>query len=246
MTYLTPQRRRIARVSAARNRARRGLSGFVDDIGNTISGIIDPKINSQCLDEANQQVAELDARTLDLAANWKPTGFYSPADVQKLIIQTMALISSATDTVGKAPRSTDDSETQIQQALDTLFQKGQRSMVYVKALQDATKSGATVINAAGLKDWVLDSMQASSSALVTASVMECNTPWLASAVLALAPLFDALVDVAKRVLNAVLKLGDTVLKVAEGIPEILTILKWGAIVGAALWGISELRKRGRA
>lgn len=242
MTYLAPQRRRVRRMTVARNR---GLSGFVDDIGTAIKNAVDPSINTQCLDQANAAVADLDARTQSLAATWNPTGFYAPADVQRLITQTMALLSSATDTVGKAPRSTSDAESQIQQALDTLFQKGQRSMVYVKALQDATKSGATVINAAGLKDWVLDAMQASSSALVTASVMDCNTPWLASAVLALQPLFDALAQVASAVLDAAVNLGATVLKVADDLPQIWTILKWGALIGGALWGLSELRKRSR-
>jgi uncharacterized protein YukE len=233
-------------MNAARNRrSARGLSGFVDDIGSTISGLIDPKINSQCLDQANAQVAELDARILDLASTWHPTGFYAPADVQKLIAQTMALLSSATDTVGKAPRSTSDSEAQIQQALDTLFQHGQRELVYTQALQDAARSGATVINAAGLKDWVLDSMQAASSALVTASVMECNMPWLADAILALAPLFDALASVAKRVVDAAVGIGTTILKIADDLPQIWTVVKWGAVIAAALWGYSEMRKRGR-
>ena len=33
--------------------------------------------------------------------------------------------------------------------------------------------------------------------------------------------------------------------VADDLPQIWTILKWGAIIGGALWGLSELRKRSR-
>ena len=224
MTYL-------ARARPRRTvRRRRGMGDWSDPIVP----------QSGCIDDANAQVASLDAQTLDLAKNWNPTGFYSPADVQRLVTQTMALISSATDAVGQAPRSTADAETQIQQALDTLFQKGQKALVYTQAIGDAAKQGKDVINASGLKGWVLDSMNAASNALVTSAVLECNTPWLASAVMALAPLFAALAGVAKSVVNAVLKIGETALKIAEDLPEIWTIVKWGTVAAVSIWALLQL------
>jgi hypothetical protein len=200
-----------------------------------------------CLDQANTLVASLDATTNDLAKNWHPTGLYAPADIQALIVKTMALVSSATDRVGAAPRSTSDAEGQINQALTTLFQKGEASMVYVQALRDASTSGATVIQADGLKRWVIETMGAVSNALVTASVMECNMPWLATLIITFQGHFDALSEVAMAIYGVVkevaIKAGETIMKVADTVPDLITWAKWGAIAYGVIWLYGEFTKR---
>lgn len=227
MTYLAKRQRVAKRPSV-------GLSGMFDWL---------PTPPNTCLNEANAAVAPLDAKVMDLAKNWNPSGFYAPADLQKIVVETMSLVRRGSDTVAAAPLSTSDARSQIQQALTKLSQQGQRSMVYVKALQDATASGANIINAAGLKTWVLDTMQAVSSALVTAGVMECHMPWLATAIIAFQGYFDVLAAVVKRVVGVVLKLGDNVLKVADHAGDILTFLKWAVIIGGGAWGVMEIRRR---
>ena len=231
MTYLTKRPRVVHR-----RRPPAGLAGLFDWLPPS----------SQCLDEANAKVAPLDARVADLAKNWKPTGFYAPDDIQKIIVQTMQLVSSASNALAEAPYSASDSQSQIQQAITKLGQQGQRSMVYVQALRDASASGANVINAAGLKTWVLDTMQATSSALVTAAVMECNMPWLANVIIEFQGYFDVLAAVVKRVVGVVLSVGDSVLKVADHLGDIMTFLKWAAIIGGGAWGVMELRRRSRS
>jgi hypothetical protein len=217
-----------------------------------MSGLFDlpdwiPGNRNVCLDEANAKVAGLDAKTQDLARTWMPNGFYTPAELQHLLVSTMELANSAMNALSEAPTSTSDASSQIQQAVTKLGQQGQRSMVYVEALRKATASGATVLNAAGLKTWVLDTMQAVSSALVTAAVMECNMPWLASAIIMFQSMFDALASVAKRIVGVVVNVGDTVLDVADNIGNIVTILKWAAILGGGAYlaiKLGEVRRSG--
>lgn len=239
MTYISNR----ARPVMMRRRARRGLSGLLDPIIGTPGGT-----NADCLDQANAQTAALDQRTQSLAATWTPTGFYAPADVQQIVSATLSLVNSGTNALATAPTSTSDAQSQINQAQDKLAQQGQRSMVYVNALRDAAATGATVLNAAGLKTWVLDSMQAVSSALVTAAVMECNMPWLATAIIAFQGYFDTLASIVSRVVGVLVKIGDNVLKVADNVDELFTVLKWAALIGGGAYlaiKLGEVQRRSR-
>jgi hypothetical protein len=222
--------------------SRRGMSGLTDPIVDVSTWLKDG-----CLDQANAATAALDQRTQNLAATWHPTGFYSPADVQQIVSETLSLVNSGTNAISTAPNSTDDAESQRDQAQAKLSQQGQRSMVYVEALRNAAATGATVLNAAGLKTWVLDSMQAVSSALVTAAVMECNMPWLASAIIAFQGYFDALASVVMRVVGVIVKVGDNVLDVADNVGTLFTVLKWGALIAGGAWlamQFGDFRRRG--
>jgi hypothetical protein len=80
-------------------------------------------------------------------------------------------------------------------------------------------------------------MGAASSAMVTASVIGCITPWWAGALSAFQGAFDIGYGVAKRIVGVVVAAGETVLKVAEDLPELYDILKWGALaaVGYYVW-----------
>lgn len=222
MTYMT---KRAPRRMIRRPRAMSGLFDWLPV----------PVTDNGCLDEANAATAVLDQRTQTLAATWNPTGFYTPAQVQQIVTETLSLVSSGTNALATAPLSTSDASSQISQAQTKLAQQGQRSMVYVDALRNASATGATVINAAGLKTWVLDSMQAVSSALVTASVMECNMPWLATAIITFQGYFDTLASIVTRVVGIIVKVGDNVLKVADNVDTLFTVLKWGALIAGGAW-----------
>lgn len=233
MTYISKRAPRIGR------RSRPALSG----------GLFDwLPVPNDCLDQANAATAGLDQRTQSLAATWHPTGFYSPADVQQIVSETLSLVNSGTNALATAPNSTSDASSQKDQAQAKLAQQGQRSMVYVDALRNAAATGATVLNAAGLKTWVLDSMQAVSSALVTASVMDCNMPWLASAIITFQGYFDTLASIATRIVGIVVKVGDNVLDVADNVGTLFTVLKWGALIAGGAWLAMEFgdyqRRRG--
>jgi hypothetical protein len=200
-----------------------------------------------CLADANAQVANLDNKTYDLDKTWNPTGFYAPADIQKIVLENMALISNATDVVGSAPLSTSDAQAQVQDALGKLFDQGQKALIFTQAVTDARAKGVTAINAQGLKKWVIDSMQASSSALVTAAVMSCNTPWLASAIMTMAPFWDRVVQIAKAIVGVVIAAGEQIITVASDLADLWPIIKWGALALGAFWAYTtyiEPRMRG--
>ena len=234
MTYISDRGRGVRRY-IPNTRTRRGLGM---DLVEYLQNLGSPSPEQQCVDQANAATAPLDATIADVARNWNTNVLNSPTDVQKAVSSALALVSSASDAVGSAP----DAGNQRAQALDTIYQQGQKAQVYVAAVAQANATGTTVINAPGLKQWVLDTMNAASQALVTASVLDCNMPWLASAIIAIQPYLDDLGTVVKSIANVAVAVGQTVLKVAGDLPQIWTIVKWGAIVGGAVWLLNELRQ----
>jgi hypothetical protein len=145
---------------------------------------INPFANAEevaCLKRANAstQVAAIDKMIEDLGKNWKPTGYFRPAEVQSVL----NVLAVEVDAVGKilaaAPLSTSDAAAMKAQAFaDVLRKYTDRSKYYVTAIATANSSGIKAINAPGLKDFVIGSMRAISDAYVTASVLQCRQGWV--------------------------------------------------------------------
>lgn len=239
MTYM---RRNALRRYAQPKRT--GMGNFLDDILG-IGPVVDAVSNAQqgqCLDQANAAVAPFDARITDLVKNWQPTGFYTAQDIRDLVNSTMTLVAQGQAAVNLAAHEPTASIDSLMRATDDLATAGKRSLDYLDAAKTAEQQGMRVINAPGFKRWVTDTMAASSSALVTAAVVGCITPWWVGALAAYQAAFDSLVTVAKRVVGAVIALGDKLLTVAEGAPELLEYLKWGAIAAVVYVVYGQVKK----
>jgi hypothetical protein len=229
-----------------RKRRRRGVGSWDD-----IVSIFDPPDSTaesmQCLDEANAKVAGLDARTSELAKTWKPTGFYTPDQIGTIISETLKITSAATSTLATAPLSTNDAKAMKSQAIMDVQKKAQQSLNYTAAAVKARENGSNVVDAPGLKQWVLSTMNAASSALVTASVLECQMTWLANAIIKFQTIFDAAASVIKRVAGIVIKLGQVAVKaVEEGIDLVgmlLPVAKWGAVAFAVAFVVKKIKDR---
>ncbi len=231
MTYLVPRTIRRYR------RRQPALSGWLEDAVGSILGLpsVGPSDESQCLDQANAQMAPFDAKTNDLAKNWQPTGFYRPEEIRTLVRSTLDVTQQAYATLTKAAQEPNASGDSITRASDDLARSGQRSMTYLQAATQAEQQGIQLVNAPGFKTWVTDTLNAASSAMVTASVVACITPWWVDALATFQVVFDKAWSVAKQVVGAVLAIGQTALKVAGDLPELYDILKWGALAGGAYW-----------
>lgn len=233
MTYLARRR--------ARRQPQRGLSGIFDDLIAVMNP--GPSPEQQCLDQANQVSAPLDAKIDDLSKTWNPTGFYTSSDIRSLVGATMAVVAQGQAAIDQAAQEPTASQSSIIRATDDLARAGSRSLDYLQAANAADQQGIAAINAAGLKRWVTDTLASASSALVTAQTIGCIRPWWVSALAAFQAAFDIAWSVAKRIVGVVLAVGKTALKVAEDLEQIYDILKWGAIAYGAYWLWTEMKVR---
>lgn len=234
MTYLKPPR--VVRRRVPRN----GLSGILDVI-DVITGSTGTGAGNPCLDQANAAVAPFDAKIDDLVKNWQPTGFYTTDDIRTLVSQALATVQQGQAVINQAAAEPNASQDSVMRATDDLARAGSRSLDYLQAATEADQQGIRVVNAPGLKRWVTDTMAAASSAMVTASVIGCITPWWVGALAAFQRTFDKAWTVIKAVVGAVIAIGETVLKVANDLPDLYGVLKWVGLALGAVW-VYENRK----
>lgn len=220
---------------AKRYRRRRapGLAGFVDDIMDTIAG--QPTAEKQCIDAANQAVAPFEAQIDDLVKTWNPTGFYTSQEIRDLVSSTMRVVTQAQSALDSARAEPNASQDSIMRAVDDLTRAGSRALDYLGAASSADQQGLRVINAAGLKRWVTDTLATSSSAIVTASVVGCLRPWWVGALATFQAAFDVVWALSKRTLGSALAIGETALKIVDDLPQLYDVLKWGALAAGAYW-----------
>lgn len=199
-----------------------------------VSSATGPDVQA-CVAQANAAVAPIDARIDDLVKNWTPTGFYTATDIRTLVASTMKVVQQGQAALDLAAREPNASQESVLRATDDLARAGSRSIDYLQAATAADQDGTRVINAPGVKRWVTDTLAAASSALVTASVIGCITPWWVGALAAFQTAFDSAMVVTRRVVGAVIAIGETVLKVADDLPDLYGILKYVAVALGAYW-----------
>jgi hypothetical protein len=221
---------------------RPALSGFMDSLIDFVtpggSGIINAaadRATAACVSAANAHTANLDKQIATIAAGWHPSGYYRPDQLRAVVEQVVILLNYAVDQVERAPDSTSDATFTKNQALDDIARKMNDAVAYNGKADEAAAAGATV-DMPGLKQWVLNAMNAASSALVSAYTLNCEVDMFSRAVngflAVLAGVWAALEAIVGVVYDGTKKL----LKVAGGALDaaamLTTILPW--IAGGAL------------
>lgn len=240
MSYLTTTRRR------------RPMGGFVDTVINTVADAIWDKQTSggtntetsACLAQANAQTATLDAKASDLSKNWRPSGFYSPDQVTRLVTATLDVIARARSAMAQviADETLGDSSQLRGEWTTKLNRKAGDGTPYMAAARTAANAGRAVVNAPGLKTWVVNTMLDASSAMNAAYVIACLRPWWAGLFNAFATVFNALWSLAKSIVGVAVDVGTAVVKVAAGVASLPSILLIG---GAAVAGYFVLKDMGK-
>ena len=229
MSYVTRPPRALARPRKAR---RTGLGSLLDDLG--IGSLFDT--GAQCTDQAWVAAKPLTDKIMTLTTDWHPTGLYTPAEVQAIVVQTMPVVTNADSMVQEARKLVPNDDPKTQSALNRLYQAGTDSLKFSQAVSDALANGNAYIQADDLKSWVIEAMTAAINAVVVASWMKCDMSWLTSKIVAVAPYVNAAVDaaiaIAGHVYDAIVDAGKTILKIPGYIEDVLT---YGAIgLGAYL------------
>lgn len=236
------------KVYYGRRKVRRALGdaaptgfNFTLNPSSFIYGELDRLRSSNCLAEANASsaVKTIDDKTMDLAKNWQPTGFYTVAEVSSIVTSILASTAQARVSLANAPNTTSDAEQVIKQAHAYLDRNVERAKVYQDAMAKAQAAGATAIDAPGLKDWVIKSMVNISHAFTTTAILACYSNWLYTA----ANVVTSIWTTAKRIAGIAIKVGDTVLKAADDVLDLYPIIKWGALGVGAFFVLRELRRR---
>jgi len=252
MSYLRPASIRIAPSQLRRPRARaRGLGGLYDDIGFVLSGPLPtwiglgPAASTQniedaiaqseaagqqdiadCLTGANASVASLDAQINDLTANWHPSGFYTPAQVQQVIQMGLSIIKQGQQAIldGIAANNgvSSDVTSQLADAQDQLDRYGQQAADITTTLNPK----ADLVEADGLRRWAIGAMQVTRDALTASAVTSCLRPTWVAIMGAVEGAFASAVAVLKLLGNELAQAGQVIQKLPDTIGTIYAVLKY--------------------
>lgn len=217
-----------------------GLAGPSDIIASIKYQLGIPSDELACLQTANAsaRVMEIDGRIEDLAKNWNPTGFYTPDDVTKIYNEVTENISKAHAALNTAMMSTSDAGRQVNQARAYLTRSTERGAIYPKVIAEARQKGIAVLDSPGLKTWVLQSLVNVSQAYTTVEALACQASWLDYAAAAISKAWAVI----KKIVGVVIRVGETVLKVADDLPQIWTVVKWGGLAALGIAAVIKLKQ----
>lgn len=202
-------------------------------------------LEKQCLDRANgtPQVRAIDQQIDQLGKTWNPTGYFRPADLQALLDTLATEAEAAGAALAAAPRSTSDATAMINQAFADLIRRYRdRSYAYSNAVAQARAMAANVVDAPGLKDFVLSSMRAISDAYVTATVMQCMQSWLEKWLDRAYKAMATIGAVAYRIIGVAINAGEKIVKAVDDAFDLLKYAKYGLVAVGALFVYREFRR----
>jgi hypothetical protein len=232
----------VPKTHALTRRAQtRPAMGGVADVMKTL--FPEKDVGVACVNQAQPTVAGLDAKIKDLAANWNPTGFYSPDQVRTIVQQVLNTTSSARAALESqmSGNLASSARSNVMQSIADLGKAGQRSLDYL----NVARLGKTV-DAPGLKQWVLNSMNAASSGMVTAYVVDCEKPAIFNVMMSFVAVMTVAYNIIKKIAGIVLAAGEAAVEIAKDIAEsafsIYKIVKYGAIAAAAVFVAIKLRE----
>lgn len=234
------------------NRARVGrripMSGFTDllvEANPTIGSWFtkhDPgvKADMACFDDANNAVAVMDANRTDLVKNWQPSGIYTVQQLDAIIQSVFAMLTNATATVDKGmaePLAEGDRDALNMVRTNARLRMGGDGMKFVTASRDAKARGVTLIDAPGLKRWIVGSMLDASQCIFAVHYVLCKRPWFVGALQGFMAVFNAVYSVARSIVGVAIDVakaaGGAILYVPDAISTAIKVAKWGVIGGIA-------------
>lgn len=132
-------------------------------------------------------------------------------------------------------------------AQNDLFDVGRTANDFLAAINTAKAKGATVLDAPGLKDWVIDCLGAAAYAAYVGAYTQCAMPSAAATIVSVMKVFtaagSAFIAVVKAAATVIAVAGETVYKTTVGTLSFLaTAIKFAPFVALA-YGASLLWKK---
>jgi hypothetical protein len=198
-----------------------------------------------CLRAANAspKLVALDAKTSLLARTWKPTGFYTIADIRGIINEIEKQTIAASASVALTRNVTGDRDARVREAQRYLIgdeshinSNKKRIAAYRALIADVERRGLKIVDAPGLKDAVLKMMNNISQAYTTRAAIDCRANVLDDAAEALGKIYDAAGSVVGYVADLAVAAGEAAAGAAKSVFKVMTVLKWVAIIGGPVLG----------
>lgn len=153
--------------------------------------------NPTCDAAGHSAQAYYDQQLQTVTSTWKQTdGFYYVQDMLDIVSKGLTfqqagqkLLDQLSSTYGEFGQ--DSLKQARDQAQNDLFDVGKNALDFLNAAHAAQSSGATVVDAQGLKEWVIDAISAAGYAAFVAAYVQCAMPTGAALIIAAAAFFDA-------------------------------------------------------
>jgi len=206
-----------------------------------VAGKIGEIQNAGCLQTADAQanIRAIDARITALSKDWQPSGYYTPDDMGLIIATTILPASIVMNQLALAPHTTSDSADTIAQFSSNIRLRLDQSQAFNQAVIAARAAGADVIDAPGLRRWVIGTMMDMAAAMAATYVLYCNLTMLDT----LANWLRKLEDLLRSLKDAAVDALKTIYHLPDTIGTMITFAKWGLVVTAAYLVYNEIEKR---
>lgn len=236
-----------------------GLGGWLEDIGDVVIGVATNNMGATitalsaatndptqkaCVAQVSSSgaVAQLQASITDISKNWQPQGYYTIDEMNSVLTLVQMQLLPALAALSTAPMTTSDAQSLV---LD-YTQKIKRDLAdpsypysgvaptlktFTDGVAQAKLQGANVINAPGLKRWVLQSLMDVAGAYLTVGVLQCNATFLND----LWGAFTAIGEFVKKIGSLVVGAAEAVFAIPDTVSTIWKVAKYAAIGGAAYY-----------
>jgi len=243
MSYTRTIMRRPTRVARGMGRRYRAFADDAGDNADNANDMLTQDADSVC--GTSPDMVTLEAQIQDLSINWNPTGLYKASDVAKIATAAGTVVINATNQLfaQAIPNVQPNSDwfNSLQSALDAANSTFQGMYPFIDAVNKAGgNTSSNLVNAPGLKQWVLDMMTVAANGFQTAYLSACAEPWWTSAAASINSAFTSLNSVCKSVVSAVAKVGQTAVNVVSGGLDLLAFVSQYAVPIAVIGGIGVL------
>jgi hypothetical protein len=192
--------------------------------------IFDTIQEQKCRAAAKQASQGLDATVADMAKNWKPVGFYTPADFEKMLNSTFAVLKAAGDALDAM---NPPSETSRSLRGSITYRYGE-ALPFVQALNQVKAQGVQVVDAPGFKRWVIKAMNEAALAHEHLAYMACRASWIVTYGTTLLVVCMAAAEVARKIAKVAVQVGQVILKIPDDIGTMYKYATWGVVIGGGL------------
>lgn len=198
---------------------------------------------SECTRKGEAASADIERQRDDLAATWRPTGFYRVGDLTRMRDQVLQALLAASASVDKAVAAgvTPDIRNNLRMAQGALQSKMADALPFTTAIHQANAKGIQVIDAPAFKRWVIESLTKISVATAYVAYQACLKPAVVAALHAVVRACQSLIALGKSIVSATLAVGEQILKVPDHLDTLWTVTKWGALAVAAFYAIRPRR-----
>jgi hypothetical protein len=200
---------------------------------------------TNCVPNTSSYQAKID----DLKQNWRPTGIYTPDDLDSIVGKVMGMINVQQNTALQFQTTYDTSY--LDSVRDQLIDFGKQAIDYLAATRDARARGVAV-KAPGLRVWVITAMETIVDGMKALGVAACGKPFWLDALGAYDSAIADVWGVAKAIGGVAIELAkDALIVIEQAFGFAAWLAKWAPllfgsiVVGGVGYGFYRWNKRTR-